>query len=344
MKTKHHILVIRLSALGDVAMTVPVIRAFINQNPNVKITVLSKPFLAPLFSNINNVDFFAADVKGKHKGFIGILKLFLTLKKLNFTEVADLHNVLRSIVLRNLFKLSFTKVKYIDKGRREKKELTRLENKIFKPLKLTVERYADVFRKLGFQVNLKNPKFPEKIALTKKIITITGIKNNIWVGIAPFAQYQTKMYPLPLMEKVIEQLNNQKNIRIYLFGGGQNEVNILNKLSEKYEHVISIAGKFNLNEELAIIRNLNLMLSMDSGNAHFAAMQGVKTLTLWGATHPYAGFRPFNQPIDFCLTPNRKNFPKLPTSVYGNKKVEGYESVMETIKPNFIVSKILKEL
>ncbi|MGV6845667.1 MAG: glycosyltransferase family 9 protein [Lutibacter sp.] len=325
-------------------MTVPVIRAFINQNPNVKITVLSKPFLAPLFSNINNVDFFAADVKGKHKGFIGILKLFLTLKKLNFTEVADLHNVLRSIVLRNLFKLSFTKVKYIDKGRREKKELTRLENKIFKPLKLTVERYADVFRKLGFQVNLKNPKFPEKIALTKKIITITGIKNNIWVGIAPFAQYQTKMYPLPLMEKVIEQLNNQKNIRIYLFGGGQNEVNILNKLSEKYEHVISIAGKFNLNEELAIIRNLNLMLSMDSGNAHFAAMQGVKTLTLWGATHPYAGFRPFNQPIDFCLTPNRKNFPKLPTSVYGNKKVEGYESVMETIKPNFIVSKILKEL
>ena len=55
-------------------MAVPVIRAFLLQHPSVKITVLSKPFLKPLFSNIKNVTFYAADVKGKHKGYISYLK------------------------------------------------------------------------------------------------------------------------------------------------------------------------------------------------------------------------------------------------------------------------------
>ena len=82
------------------------------------------------------------------------------------------------------------------------------------------------------------------------------------------------------------------------------------------------------------------MLSMDSGNAHIAAMLGVKVITLWGATHPFAGFKPFNQPDDFCITSDREQFPFLPTSVYGNKKVEGYENAMRSILPETVVSKI----
>ena len=93
--------------MGDVAMTVPVIRALVEQHPNVKITVLSKPFLKPLFTDIKNVAFFAADVTNKHKGFFGIYKLYKELKLLKIDAVADLHNVLRSKVLRTFFKISF---------------------------------------------------------------------------------------------------------------------------------------------------------------------------------------------------------------------------------------------
>ena len=118
----------------------------------------------------------------------------------------------------------------------------------------------------------------------------------------------------------------------------------MNQLKSKYENVLVLAGKTNLKEELAIISNLNIMLSMDSGNAHIAAMLGVKVLTLWGATHPFAGFQPFHQPDDFCLTSDRKQYPFLPTSVYGNKKVAGYENAMRTILPNTIIDKIEKEL
>jgi len=101
-----------------------------------------------------------------------------------------------------------------------------------------------------------------------------------------------------------------------------------------------LAGQTSLKEELAIISNLNVMLSMDSGNAHIAAMLGVKVITLWGATHPFAGFQPFHQPDDFCLTSDRKQYPFLPTSVYGNKKVAGYENAMRSISVENVVGKI----
>ena len=82
------------------------------------------------------------------------------------------------------------------------------------------------------------------------------------------------------------------------------------------------------------------MLSMDSGNAHFAAMLGIKTITLWGGTHPFAGFAPFNQPKDYCILPDLEKYPNLPCSVYGNKICEGYKDVMRSIPPEKVVKKI----
>ena len=101
-----------------------------------------------------------------------------------------------------------------------------------------------------------------------------------------------------------------------------------------------MAGKIKFQQELQLISNLDVMLSMDSGNTHIAAMLGVKVITLWGATHPYAGFSPFNQPLENALVSDSNQFPKLPTSVYGNKKVEGYEDAMRTILPQTIVLKV----
>ena len=117
---------------------------------------------------------------------------------------------------------------------------------------------------------------------------------------------------------------------------------MLNQLQNQHENVIVLAGKLRFNEELKVISNLDVMLSMDSGNSHIAAMFGVKVITLWGATHPFAGFKPFNQPDDFCVTADRSKYPLLPTSIYGNKKVEGYEDVMRTILPKEIIDKIEK--
>lgn len=334
----QHIAVIRLSAMGDVAMTVPVISALVAQHPNLKITVVSRPFFKPFFDGIKNVNFFAVDVKGRHKGFLGLLKLYSDLRKLNIDALADLHNVLRSQIIRTLFALNGKKVAFTDKGRAEKKALTRAKNKIFKPIMSMVERHVVTFKKIGFIIDLTHPKFPQKAPLSKEVASISGEKKSLkWIGIAPFAQYESKVYPADLMLQVINQLASESNQKIFLFGGGKREIEILNSFAKGKENVLNVAGKFDLSKELELISNLDVMLSMDSGNAHIAAMLGVKVITLWGATHPYAGFAPFNQPLENSLVSDRTKYPLLPTSVYGNKKVKGYEQVMRTIEPQKII-------
>ncbi|MBJ2174231.1 glycosyltransferase family 9 protein [Aureibaculum sp. A20] len=324
--------------MGDVAMVVPIIRALVEQYPTVKITMVSRTFLKPLFDDIPNVHFYAADVKGTHKGLMGLYKLSKELKQLKFNAFADLHNVLRSKVLR--FFLFGIKMAVIDKGRAEKKALTRIENKIFKPLKTSHERYADVFGKLGYPINLLNPIFPEKEKLSERITNLIGLDHKKWIGIAPFAQHQGKMYPLDLIEKVIDKLTVSNNYKVLLFGGGEKEIKALNDLENRYSDTITVAGKLNFKEELALISNLDGMLSMDSANGHLSAMQGVKTITIWGVTHPYAGFTPFNQPQEYQILPDLEKYPKLPCSIYGNKICEGYEDVMRSIDPQTVVDKI----
>ncbi|TNJ47265.1 glycosyltransferase family 9 protein [Tamlana fucoidanivorans] len=319
--------------MGDVAMTIPVLRALIHQYPEVKITVLTREFFTPFFRDLSGVEVFSAEVNGKHKGLLGLYKLAKTLNIKNFDCVADLHDVLRSKILRRL--VHADKYAVIDKGRKDKKAL--ISGKQFQPLKSTHERYADVFRALGFPLNLGNPVFPKKASLsdvTKPFISKT--KKNI--GVAPFATYEGKMYPLELMKKVIEELAS--NYHVILFGGGSKEKAILEDFERQFKHVVNVVGKLDLRDELDLISNLDVMLSMDSGNAHMAAMYGVKVVTIWGVTHPYAGFTPFNQPENHALLPDRVQFPMIPTSVYGNKYPEAYKKASGSILPHDIVSKV----
>ncbi len=326
--------------MGDVAITVPLIQGFLKQHPNIKVTVVSKPFLKPLFKDIENLSFFSVKTKGRHRGFIGLFRLFLDLKKRNPTHFADLHNVLRSKIVRLYFSLlTNVSIAKIDKGRKEKKALTRKKNKVFKPLKTSIERYATVFNELGFKINLNSIKSLEKKALDNETISLVGKKKSIWIGIAPFAAFNSKTYPLDLMKQVVASLS-QNNFKVLLFGG-KSDVEILTTIESENKNVLSVAGKLNgLKNELDLISNLDLMLSMDSANAHLAAMYNVTTITIWGNTHPYAGFAPFNQPESHQIVPNMKKYPLLPCSIYGNKVFEGYEDVMRNIEPSTIINKI----
>lgn len=341
---KTHILVIRLSALGDVAMLVPVLRVLTAEYPEVNITVLTRGFFAPMFENIPNVHVYPADTSGVHSGFIGLYKLAKELRKLKIDAVADLHDVLRSNVLRAYFSLYGIPVKQIDKGRAEKKALTAENNKILKPLKSSPQRYADVFTDLGFPIDLDQHEFTEKQELSPGVVELVGEKHKKWLGIAPFAQHNSKVYPVDLMEEVIGRLTKNGNVQIFLFGGGKAETEKLEALEKKSGQVISLAGKLKFKEELALISNLDAMLSMDSGNAHLAGMLKVPVISLWGVTHPYAGFMAFGQPLENCLLPDLEKFPKIPTSIYGNKIPKGYEDVMRTIPPEKVTEKVQEVL
>ena len=335
-----HILVIRLSAMGDVAMTVPVLMAFCKAYPEVKITFLTRRFFEPMFAQIPNVAVFTVDVKGKHKGLFGLWRLYKELGKLDIKAVADLHNVLRSNILKSFFKLSAIPFRQIDKGRAEKKTLTRAANKVFEPLPSTCQRYADVFAELGLPVDLSDAEPLEKLPLSPKVRNLMENNSKTKIGIAPFAAFNGKTYPLHLMEEVIKELNKYNVYRLFFFGGGADGITRFNQWTARFENGTNCAGRFSFEDELALISNLDLMLAMDSSNGHLAAMYAVPVITLWGVTHPYAGFAPFGQDPGNWLLADRTKFPLIPTSVYGNKMPEGYEKAVETISPKEIVHKI----
>jgi len=321
-------------------MIVPVLRVFSESYPEVQLTVLSRAFFKPFFQDFSNVVFLEADVNHKHKDFMGLLRLSKEANALGVNAVADLHNVIRSKIITRYLKVLGKKTATLDKGRKEKKSLTRIKNKKFKQLKTTHQRYADVFEALGFSIDLNNFKPLPKKEYNKNILNLLGEKKKKTIGIAPFAAYKSKMYPLELMKKVIAALDKEDQYQIVLFGGGKKEITQLDTFENEYSSVINTAGKLNFTEELALISNLDVMISMDSGNGHLGAMYGIPIISLWGVTHPFAGFAPFGQPNDNSLLADNNKYPLLPTSIYGNNYPEAYENAMETIPPEEIVNKV----
>ncbi len=333
MSNQKHILIIRLSAMGDVAMTVPVVYAFAKANPQIKISFLSKPFFKPIVETLPNVHFIPAQVDTLHKGIAGIWKLSRESRKQGITHVADLHNVIRSKMLVAFLGKPAVK---IDKGRAEKKALISGNNKNFKQLKTTADRYSEVFTKMGFSMSpLQSLPRPSTLEMVAKF---TQKNRRKWLGIAPFAAHSGKQYPLHLMREVLEKLDDTAAYDIFLFGA-PSEINVLEHLSEGCLNTYIVAGKLKFREEINLIGQLDTMLSMDSGNGHLAAIFGVRTVTLWGVTHPFAGFAPFEQG-QHCLLSDRNRYPLIPTSIYGNNVPEGYENIMESITPESVIAAI----
>jgi ADP-heptose:LPS heptosyltransferase len=262
------------------------------------------------------------------------------LRRLGFSGVADLHNVLRSNILKLFFAAEAVPFVQIDKGRQSKKELTALTGKVFKPLQSTHQRYANVFGKLGFPVDLSEVTPLPRQPLSAQARELAGDQYRKWIGIAPFAAYPGKMYPEDRMRNVIAELCGPGEYTLLLFGGGGAECEKLESWAREVPGCKNVAGKLTFEEELGLISNLDLMLSMDSANGHLAANYGIPTITLWGLTHPYAGFYPFGQDPENALLADREKYPGIPTSVYGNKMPKGYEKVMASIPVEEVILKV----
>ncbi len=338
------LLVMRFSAMGDVAMTVPVIHSLASQNRNIRITVVTRKRFTPMFEWMPaNVSVIGIDLNA-YNGITGLTKLYTELKKNNFNAVADLHDVLRTKYIRTCFRLSGVKVGVIDKGRKDKKSLIG-HGMDTNALPLMTERYADVFRKLlkiKFDVDYNGHKaVMERFVLQSSLLDIrkfTGTKasGEKWVGIAPFAAHAQKVYPLNKMRHTA-QLLLEKGYKVFLFGAGKEESEELK--TWECDGIKSTCGKLNgLRDELLLMTQLDLMISMDSANMHMAAMVGTDTLSIWGATHPKAGFTPYAQGDENVV---QVELPCRPCSTYGNKPCQfGDMRCMTQIEPSRIVEKV----
>ncbi len=333
---EKHILVVRLSALGDVAMGIPAIYSVARQYPNVKLTVVTSKFFSRLFLNSpSNISIEIADTKGEHKGFMGLMRLIRTLDKLGITHVADLHNVLRSWVITSFFALKGKKVAMVNKGRMERRRLLSHHQSIAS--ENYVRRYEKVFARLGYPAENTFTSLFEGI---KDVRLPLKIEENA-IGIAPFARYENKTYPLEQMKRVVKELSD-RGIHTYIFGGGESEKAVAEQWAGEFELCTSLVGKYQIEEELAIMSQLDVLISMDSANQHLASLVATRVVTLWGSTTPVCGFSAFSQSPDdaLCLA-----FPCQPCSIAGSKKCRrGDFACLREISPELIVENVVENI
>ncbi|MDE7443999.1 MAG: glycosyltransferase family 9 protein, partial [Muribaculaceae bacterium] len=269
-----HLLVIRLSALGDVAMTIPVIYSLARTYPDLKISVVTREFFGRLFINRPaNVHIVAADTKGRHSGIKGLLRLINELKQLNPDMVADFHDSLRSRAIDMAMKASGKPVAMVDKDRRNRRKLTHRGSN--PPMQQTpyIERYMTVLHRLGLKPDLD----------FKGLFNTQ--KQTDCIGIAPFARYTTKTYPPELMEKVAAHFA-AKGMKVYLFGSKGAEADILKSWETAHPGCIALPGKLTLEKELELMASLPVMVTMDSANMHMSSLAGTKVISVWGSTTP----------------------------------------------------------
>lgn len=320
----NKILVIRFSAMGDVALMAAALAKVSIENPSSTFYVLTRKKFSPFFDNYTNIKILEADFKKKHKGFLGLIRLFSSLTIFKFDIILDLHQNIRTWVLKFFFYFKKVKIYTIVKGRKEKKNL--VTQKKFQPLKSSVERYLDVFKlaRLTNDTSISKeilPVFKIEENVSKKInewIINNRLENINLIGIAPFAQHIGKVWPLEKYDELIQKLFKSQN-KILFFGGGKDEIEKLEKLEKSNKNCINLAGKFSLQEELALITHLKLMICGDSSNMHLAALMNIKVLSIWGSTHHFAGFGPLFQAKENILEIEKETLSCRPCSVYGNK-------------------------
>ena len=343
MKTEH-VLIIRFSALGDVAMTVPVVYSLATQYPHVRFSVLSRGYAKAFFENLApNVSFMEADIKNEYKGVKGLNSLYRRLTAKHFTAVADLHSVLRSDYLRLRFNFARYRVQHINKHRQGKRRLVAVNNKLLEQQPTSFQNYCDVFERLGYPVKLNFKSiFGEKKGDLSALSSLIDVSKSggPWIGIAPFAAHEGKIYPPRLMEQVINQLIQQyPKARIFLFGRGEQEDKYFKMWCAQYRQCTWV-GKHceGMYQELILMSHLDVMASMDSANMHLASLTGIPVVSVWGATHPMAGFLGYNQNPDNVI---QIDLECRPCSIFGNKPCHrGDYACLQNIPPERIVERI----
>ena len=310
------LLVIRTSAMGDVALMAPVIKAMRISFPSAEMTIVTSKAFLPFFpSDDKGLCFFTPDFRGRHKGIAGLIRLFFDLRLTGkFDHILDLHNVLRTKFLRGIYTASGVPVSSISKGRAEKRDLIKGRRKV--RLKHTVERYADVFRSAGYMVD---PFVGTAIEPEGTLpVWLTGDLRSalLKIGVAPFARHPLKTWPEDYMIKLLRKISSDINARFYVFGAPDEKERADIFCSEVPGSTV-VSGRLDLGQELLLMRNLDLMIAMDSSNMHMAALTGTRVLSIWGATDPLAGFGAWMQPDNYAVRIAADDLTCRPCTVYG---------------------------
>lgn len=326
-------LILRLASLGNVAMTVPVITSLSRRHPNDRFVVVSKKSLGAMFYGLDNVVYHEA--KFNTNGLGSILMLFRELRQYNIDVVIDLHDVIRTRILRLLFALCGKHSYVIRYGRAEKRAMIMKRSKNATPLKSEFERYRDTFRDAGLDTDDTFTTIPVCAEAKVQVEQRFGTAKGQWIGIAPFAKSKSNMLPYPVTKQLIQHYSSQPGKRVFLFGAGAIECEMLRQWASIFPNVVSVAGMLPLEQELELMRQLSVMICMDSANQHLSSLVNLRAVSIWCGTHPHLGFRGWKQqPTDII---QRHDLACRPCTVHGTNHCKYRNFVCREISAQDII-------
>ena len=339
----------RFSALGDVAMTIPVLYSACRCYPGIRFVMVTRPAFTGIFVNPPaNLTVVGVDIKNEYTGIRGLRRLVDRLvAEYGPFRFVDLHNVLRTKVMTAFMRLDRVPCSTLEKPRRLRRKLTGRHHKVMLPLKSQRDYYRDVFLRADLPVASRfDGLFDGPGSAPAQLfaaITAPKPEGQKWIGIAPFSAHECKIYPADLMERVIAMLQAQADagtdLRIFLFGGGAAEADWLDGVAAKYGACTSLADKrYGFPAELALFNHMDAVLTMDSGNMHLASIAGATLLSIWGATHPFCGFRAWGQTDRTTI---QVPLDCRPCSVYGNRPCHRDDLLcLRSIEPEDVFARI----
>ncbi len=285
---KNTYVILRLSSLGNVAMLVPIVTQLSQTYPNDEFIVISLKPLDALFYGLKNVRFVEADTEVERRH--GLFRLAKQIMSYHPTKVFDVQNDFRTRIVRYFLHWHKIPTNTIHTGRRERHALARTGYEQSTPLKPEVERYADTFRDGGLVPAGAVNVMPVNKQAAAKVKELFGEKKSRWIGIAPFAKHLSNVLPFKTMKDVIAVYAQQPDTRIFLFGAGHVETEMLRQWASLWDNAESVTNQLPLDGELELMRQIDGLLCMDSANQHLAALVSCPTLSIWCGTHTYMGF------------------------------------------------------
>lgn len=271
-------LVIRLSSIGDIVLTTPVLRALKSQIPGCEIHFVVKRSFYPVVEANPNIDRIFQIEKG-------ISEILPALEEQDYDQVIDLHKNFRSFGIRLKLKkkaTSFPKLNF------RKWLLVHLKIASMPDVHI-VDRYFKAVEPLGVRNDGKGLEhfIPGNDRVDVAELLPAGSKE--FIAFVVGAKHMTKTMP---EERIIEICRRIQ--RPVVLVGGKEDRERGRRISElSGDHVINTCGNMRINQSADIIRQADAVITHDTGMMHIASAFRKKIVSLWGNTVPEFGMYPY---------------------------------------------------
>jgi ADP-heptose:LPS heptosyltransferase len=301
-KTKF--LIIRLSSIGDIVLTSPLIRCLKEQGENAEVHYVTKSKYGELLLANPYID--KIHFLNRHIG-----QLLQELKNEKPDYIIDLHRNFRSFRIKQHLHVpafSFNKLNIL--------KLLRVRLGIdLLPDQHVVDRYFQTVR--NFHV-ADDAKGLEYFIPKGQSFDFSQHPESFRKGYVAFiigGTYLTKRLPV---DKVIE-ICNHIDLPVVLIGGKQEVPDSLLICRNGGDHILNLTGKTTINESASLVQMSRVVLTNDTGMMHIAAAFNKKILSFWGNTIPKLGMAPY-RPHPSSMILQVEGLPCRPCSKLGYQK------------------------